>query len=379
ERAMLLLSDIPGITAQSALEQGDEPGSTDLLLEINEAKRINVQIDADNYGSPNAGRYRMGASLRVNSPLEYGDNLDLRVLRTSGGGLDFARVGYELPVGSNGVRAGIGVGRLRYELGAEFAVLDATGTADVFNLVLTHPLIRSRGRNLFGKLTFEHKSLEDKIELVSLTSNKNTRSFGVGLTYEQRDGFFGSGYSGASLTLYSGNLDIENADARALDQASDGRKTEGSFMKLGYQFSRMQNLSQRSNLFISLNGQATRKNLDSAEKISLGGAQAVRAYAASEVVADEGEILVLEYRYSFLPAFTVSGFYDAGWARVNHKPLPEDVENNRSLRGYGVGVVWIPGAGFSINASLAWRDTAQSRVTDEERDPRLYVYAVKTF
>jgi hemolysin activation/secretion protein len=379
ERAMLILSDVPGIEAQSSLEEGEQAGSADLIVEVNPRKRASFAIDGDNYGLRASGEFRVGASLRVNSPLEYGDNLDLRAMKSSGGGISFGRVGYELPVAGDGARLGLGLARLEYVLGEDFAQLGASGNAVVADASLNYPIIRSRARNLFGRVSYEHKRLQDNLATVDSQVGKRLRNWGAGLVYELRDSLWGGGYWSASATVYAGKLTIDDPQASDLDQSASGKHTAGGFTKLAYQFSRLQNVSERSNLFLGLSGQWASKNLDSAEKIALGGPRGVRAYPSSEAVADEGQILTLEYRYSVNPEWTVTGFYDAGWAKVDHDPLPAEPENNRSLRGYGVGLYWGLAGEIALQASLAWRQTAAARSDGKDRNPRLYVQAVKTF
>src|SRR5262249_8547035 len=79
ERVLLLLSDIPGISVQSAFEAGEETGLTNLSVDVELAGRLNGQVDADNYGVPSSGEYRLGAGLRWNAPLRRGDELDLKI------------------------------------------------------------------------------------------------------------------------------------------------------------------------------------------------------------------------------------------------------------------------------------------------------------
>lgn len=379
ERVVMLLSDLPGVSVQTSLESGEQPGTSDLIVDVNAGRRWDLSVDADNHGSRFTGEYRVGLLGRVNGPLERGDNLDLRLLSSAARGLTFGRLGYEMPVWYAGTRAGVAVGRLEYELGKDFATLGATGEADVLELNVIHPFIRSRSRNLFGKLSLEDKRLEDRVAAISSVSDKRVRSLGLGLAYEGRDAFFGGGYNSGGGTLYWGDLSIRSPQQIGLDQSAAGRQTDGRFTRMAYQLSRLQVLTQRTNAYLGLAGQLASKNLDSVEKISLGGPRGVRAYPSSEGVADEGHVLTVEYRYSVTPALTVSGFYDAGRAKLNRNPLPGDTDNKLSLRGFGVGLFWGAQYGLTMRASLAWRDTQPSATDLRDRMPRLYVQVIKSF
>lgn len=374
ERVMLLLSDLPGVTPQAALEQGEASGTTDVIIVVAPEKRWDFSIDADNHGSRSTGEYRAGLIGRINSPFRLGDNLDARLQIGSGGGLTYGRLGYELPLGGEGTRIGLAYSRLDYELGKDFAALAGSGQADVVELTLTHPLIRSRARNLFGKLGWQEKWLDDRLS--GQNSGKRIRSLNFGLAFEERDRLLGGGYTSASATAFLGDLEFDSEAQRISD--SGLRRTEGHFEHWNYTVSRLNALIGKLNLFFGMTGQFADKNLDSAEKIALGGPHAVRAYAPSEATVDEGHVANLELRYSILPEVTVHGFYDWGWGRFNRQPLATDANNDISLRGYGLGAFWGSASGFALRTSLAWRATARGSA-DADRVPRLYVQLTKSF
>src|SRR3546814_1486717 len=68
ERAMLLLSDLPGLRVQSAIEPGLEPGTTDLTVQVAPGDRVRASVELDNYGTREVGRERLGGTLRWASP-----------------------------------------------------------------------------------------------------------------------------------------------------------------------------------------------------------------------------------------------------------------------------------------------------------------------
>lgn len=375
ERVMLLISDLPGISPQASLEEGDA-GSSDLLITVGPQRRWDLALDADNHGSRSSGEYRAGMTGRVNSPFMIGDNADLRLQLGSGGGLAYGRLGYELPLGADGVRAGASWSRLDYQLGKEFAPLDASGTADVLDLTATYPLIRSRARNLFGKLGWQEKWLDDKQAATGVATGKRLRGLNLGLAYEMRDGWLGGGYTSASASVFAGDLALESESQRNLDRG--GLRTEGRFNHFNYAVSRLNALPGHFNLFFGITGQFADKNLDSAEKIALGGPRAVRAYAPSEATVDEGHVANLELRYSVMPELSVHGFYDWGWGRFNHDPVPGSGDNDISLRAFGVGAFWGGAAGFTLRTSLAWR-AGERGSSGPDRVPRWYLQLGKAF
>ena len=381
ERVILMLADTPGMATQAGLESGDQPGTYDLIVEVKSVPRMSFSADLDNQGSHATGEYRVGASARLNSPLRRGDNLDLRLFNSFGKGLSFGRLSYEAPVGYGGWRTSLAYGRVQYELGKDFAALGAYGSADVVELAATYPLLRSRGHNLFGKVSLEYKQLRDHIGAVALLSSKRTRDLGLGLVYERRDQLFAGGYTSASLTVYGGELDLRSPDDLAIDQGASGRHTDGRFVRAGYTASRLQSLGANLSAYLALAGQWANKNLDSADKIAAGGARAVRAYSSASGIGDEARILNLELRWSVTPDGSLSAFYDIGRVRTNRRPGDTPGSNHETLAGPGIGAYWAVANGAALRASLAWpkRASGAGAGSQDERSPRAYAQLIKMF
>lgn len=375
ERTMLLLSDLPGVQPEAALEPGAEPGSVDLVVGVAPRRRWDLLVDADNHGSRATSEYRVGLQGRVNSPLRLGDNLDARVQLGAGGRLAYGRLAYELPVGGHGTRLGASYARVDYELGKDFVALDASGEADVYEIGLSHPIVRARARNLFGRLGWQEKRLDDRLGVIEREDGKKIRNLFAGLVFEQRDALLGGGYTSAGLTAYFGRLSLEPV---ALAEDLAGRRTAGDFKRWSYSLSRLNALGNKTNLYFALSGQVADKNLDSAEKVSLGGPRAVRAYAPSEATVDVGHLASLELRYALSPEASLQVFHDWGWGKYNRKRSEADIDNDVSLRGAGLGLFWGMNSDVILRGSVAWRTTARGEA-EKDRVPRVYVQVSKAF
>jgi hemolysin activation/secretion protein len=380
ERSMLLLSDQPGVKVSSGLQEGTQTGTTDLSVEVAAAPRWAFTAEGDNHGTKESGRYRAGGTARWLSPFGIGDNLDMRVMVSNSNALQFGRIAYEAPIGTSGLRAGLGLSRVSYELGGQFADLEAQGRANVLDFSLSYPLIRQRQQNLFLRFGADIKDLTDEMRAADFTSKKRVHGLSVGWTWERRDELLGGGYWASSGTLYHGDLSIRDAQSREFDQSTTGHHTEGGFTKLSFQLSRLQSIMPRHSLYLSVGGQWASKNLDASEKLALGGARAVRAYPSGELLVDQGVIGTAEWRWSYDEELTPFLFYDAARGKIVRNPTPFDGANSHSLRGYGIGVSWSRPGNFSINATLAWRAGTPPAQTDGGgRNPRLYVQLIKAF
>ncbi len=377
ERVMLLLSDLPGIRPQSAIQTGTAAGSTDLTVRVVKGDRLAFALEGDNHGTPESGRIRVGGTMRWASPTGRGDNLDLRLLVAEGAHTAFGRLAYETPVGYSGLRIGAGIARVQYELGGAFSALDATGTADIVDVSATYPVIRQRATNLFLRGALDHKDLTDEFEAIGFEAEKRVRGASLGWAFEHRDRLFGGGYSSVNGVLYRGDLDIRDPLSEFFDQSTFGRRTEGHFTKLTVQATRLQSLAPKLSLFLGVGVQRTSRNLDPSEQLSLGGPRAVRAYSTNEALVDEGYIANLELRYAATERLTPYVFYDAAHGAFDHDRRAFIDTNGVSLRGYGLGLSWSKPGNYSLNATLAWRDTGEALA--DPRDPRLYVQFQKSF
>jgi len=380
ENRLLLLSDLPGVNVKSTLVPGASVGAADLIVDVTPGRRITGSIDADNAGNHYTGEYRLGGTLHVNNLAGLGDVATFRVL-SSFDGLDYGRAAYQLQLGR--ATAGVAYSRLEYELGKEFAGLGAEGTADIASVFASYPLIRSRQTNLYAQLGYDYKTFEDRFNFVPMVTEKNAKVVMASLHGNHRDELGAGGLSAASLTWYSGEIDIETDSVRAVDALTAG--SHGHYDKLGINLMRVQQLNDIVSLYGSVSGQWASENLDISEKMSLGGMYGVRAYPQGEAFADEGYLATLEARV-LLPALSerlpgqvhLIGFADSGTVRINHDPW-DNADNHRTLSGAGVGVNWIEYNNFSVKAYYAHKLGNEKATSAPDSSGQFWVQLVKYF
>ena len=71
ERSLLELNDILGIDSKSILKPGSFPGSSDLMVQIEESLPVAFSFDADNFGSEFTGQIRYGVSASIGNLLTF--------------------------------------------------------------------------------------------------------------------------------------------------------------------------------------------------------------------------------------------------------------------------------------------------------------------
>jgi hemolysin activation/secretion protein len=375
-RAMLLLQQTPGIGAvQGSLRPGGTVGSTTVNVKTEAQPLVSGYLGADNHGNRFTGRSRLQGGVSLNSPLGYGERVSLQGVVSEDDLLDHARLGWEAPLGRNGLRIGTAFSNTRYELGETFAVLGATGTARTVSLYGNYPLLLAPLARLEGSLALEHRDLHDEQASVGLDSRKSADAAVLAVEGEGQDRGLGSHARNTwRLAGTYGRLDLETASTLALDAAT--ARTAGDYGKLAFALSREQQLAGPFSFYLATNGQYAHKNLDSSEQLVLGGANAVRAYPTGEAVGDEGWLATAELRWRLAGNLRLDAFYDAGHVETNRKPFIA-AANGRSIDGGGLAAAsrW---KNFTLEGSLAWRGDA-APTSDGDRHPRGWVSGSYSF
>lgn len=374
ERSLLLLQDTPGVEVKSTLRPGASTGTTDLLVGLQKSPLVTGSVDMDNYGNRFVGQYRLGGTLNLNNPLNLGDRLSLRAMG-SDQDQHYGRVAYQLPLGPWATQFGVAYSDMDYELGKDFEDLRAHGNARIASVYAIQPLVRSRDFSLFTQLQFDDKRLKDDIDLFDEKSDKHARVVTLTLNGNSRDDLLGGGINSFALGWSQGSLTLDGAQAQRTDDATAG--TRGRFHKLNPSLVRLQRLSDRFSLYTQLQGQWADGNLDSSEKLYLGGAYGVRAYPQGEASGDQGWLANVELRYALTEAWQLSTFVDHGEVRLNKDAWTSD-DNHRSLSGAGFGALWAA-HGWQVNAVAAWKLGNAEAESDVERTPRVWAQVVRAF
>ncbi len=341
ERGVLLVDDLPGVSAAVSLQPGAAEKETVLVLKLIDEPLINGSVAIDNTGLRSTGRERITGNIYLNSPSKRGDLAVANLIHSEG--INYARLAYSMPQGNVGWRTGISVAALSYNLVAdEFKALDGEGGSTTFGVDATLPMIRSHFKNLYLGLNYDHKRFDNETRNVT-SSRYSINRISVSLNGNLFDRLGNSGNS-AGLTLTGGSVDLGSLDFNELGAPS------GSFTKLNYYASRQQAVTDSISAIATLSGQAASAKLDSSEKFSLGGAAGVRAYPANEGSGSSGQLLNLEVRQRLPKGYNASGFFDVG--HVNNTGASS---NSYMLKGAGLALGWQAQLGLNLKATWAHR------------------------
>ena len=333
ERTLLILDDVPGIAVRPVVSPGKTVGVGDLAVATTLEKEQGGELGVDNEGSRYTGEFRFKAAWYRNSALAFGDRLSANLMATNAN-LWLGAVDYDSALGSSGLRGQLGWALNTYELGKEFASLQASGLARVWSARLSYPLIRSRQTNLQGSIGLLHKSLHDDFDATAVSEDKFSQSFPVSLRFDHRDGFGGGGISYGQVTWTHGNMHLDPG-LTAIDDVTARKR--GGFDKFNLDLARVQNLPAGFSLYGRYSLQLADRNLDSSERFGLGGAQGVRAYPLGEGMGDEGWLGQVELRYA-MENYTPYAFYDVAQTDINNRPWDAASNQSRRIAGAGFGL-----------------------------------------
>jgi hemolysin activation/secretion protein len=356
ERSTLLLSDLPGVLTQPVMRPGLRVGTGDLDVAIKSQNKYDFNTGIDNHGSRYSGYYRARGNLAINSPTMLGDQLLIGVVR-SDDNLTLGNTNYSRPLGTNGLRAQVGLAYTSYRVGKELSALDRSGTALVATTGLTYQLIRSNIGNITLGSSVVRKNLTDNS--ISGLTHKFSNSIPLSVQFDLRDQLMGPAITFGSAVFTYGGLSLDSAL-----KSSDSLRTEGRFRKFNLDVVRQQQLPKEVIFSIRGSGQLTSQNLDSSEDFVLGGPTGIRAYPTGESAGDRGWLTQLELQRRY-GDYTPYVFYDYGRIDTNARVIGTNTRLSKQRAGAGLGLRYNTGNLFAdaIVARRTVSDLAESDTT----------------
>ena len=353
ERAILLLTDLPGLTAESLVKPGGRVGESDLDIDTKPAgdSPLTGRGMLDTAGNAYTGRNRLSTNLNWLNPLHRGDVASVNTLST-GSGLSYTNFSYEGVALPGGSRAGASLSNMNYNLGGAAQASGSHGTAQVMSAWFKYPWIRSLNQNVAFQVQADRTQLEDDIDASNTTNKRHLSAFVFSATGDRTSE---GRYTTWRVAGTTGSLAFDDADAQASDLAS--AYTQGNFSKLSFTVMHLQTLKSGDDFFVRVTGQKSSVNLDPSQKLIVGGPNSVRAYDVSAVTGDVGLDTSFELRRNLgaLGPGRLQGlaFFDYATVNINAYPWPGAGNNSAQLAGAGVGLNWSTARNMRVKCSLA--------------------------
>lgn len=364
ESTLLGLNQYPGLTLYGVFQPGQQVGSADLAVKVQEERRFEASVRADNHGIRETGQNRYRLEGVANNLTGGADRLTGTLQATAVPANSFYwGAEYAHPLPFRDLSASVRFDRNRFNVGGEFRDRDIESDTRNLFVTLEDQLIRARQRNLSARLELARKRAQTNIR-ARPQSRDDLSVLNLGLDFDLVDSRFAG--LNAGLVEYShgfndflGAMGETVAKVRPSRQGGDRRFAEGAFDKIFLSLSRLQSLTPLSeklrqhSLLLRLEMQWSDDLLVPLEQYAVGGPTSVRAYQPTEFLFDRALFGSIEWIINApgiadQPAFgnrtwgeivQVSLFFDIAIGELNDPLASEDRSDNLS------------GAGISISAN----------------------------
>lgn len=364
ERSLLLINDLPGVTARGLFQPGGEYGTTDLVVQVEE-KPLAGSLSLNNHGRKEVGEVRLDGELAVNNPFGIGDQISLRGLYSQDGLLKYTRIGYSLPVNADGTRLAFSYADVNYDVKGNFTALGLDGEAQTTEIGLSHPYLRSRTENLVLGVGVRSNEARQRVLGVEI-SRTHLSLMNASLLYSRI-------HEDVSLT----NVGLTFASNGKGN--GEGSRQDAVRAKLETDVNHLRALATDWDLYLRGNLVLSADALPDTEKLSLGGPGNVRGFPSAEVRGDQGVLATAEVRRRFtvsaMPAvFAI--FVDAG--KVDRKNPAAGTPGSESLSSIGLGLSFFPHKQFSARLEYA-QPVGSHTVSDDRNSGRWWMGLTGSF
>ena len=362
ETTLYSISDVSGTKAVGVLSPGKEFGTSDLTVRIERGKGTSTVLYVENYGSKDTGQYRYGLQENLYDVSGNGDKLAVGGL-LSNRHMHNYYVNYETIVGHGGATLGLGFSRMDYETGVQN--MGVEGIAETFSLFGHRSLYHLTNSGMTVRYGYDYRKLQDDYTQFGRQAEKHSHSVYVGLDgFERRKGSIVN----YNVKLTAGTLGLDSEFARQIYDSKKGRYTKGDFS-----LTAVQRLGNRADVLLKASGQLSSHNLDSSERMYLGGANGVRAYPQGEGSGDEGIMATIEPRfYTKVPGLVFSTYFDIGRVLYNNDGssylVPGGKESRgMTLKGYGAAISYTKPNDWFARLDYARRIGSDPNISEKAR------------
>jgi hemolysin activation/secretion protein len=305
ERWMLLVTDIPGLTAHAVMQPSSgEPGALTLVVQVSR-KVVEGVVLIDNRAYQFTGPYEGLLSVNANSLTSLGERTTFSFFHSLNDSQIFGQASTEMFLGSSGLRFKVYGGAGNTIPTGPLQSFGYFGYTTIFGGQLSYPLIRQRQQTLslvanldaVQSSVSEDQGVNGAPERISYDSERVLR---VGADYAWLDVLAGDTRSATNSIAVKVSQGLPLLGASANGAADAGRPGERiDFTKVNGEIARTQTLfSPWPQASVSLRadaaGQYSLNVLPPVETFYLGGATFNRGYYAGEITGDSGISFTLE-------------------------------------------------------------------------------------
>lgn len=375
ERALLLINDLPGVSARSIISpSADKVGAADLRVIVTRDP-FEAMVGIDNHGTKYLGPLQVMAAGSMNSLLGLNERITAQVVMAPQHDLDreldYFALGYAMPVGTAGTQIALNTNYSFTDPGYDLEPFDVTGRSAYYGATVTHPFLRTRNSNFTGRVTFDVRDINSSNN-IEATRKDRIRTLRVGGRYEYLDRLFGLGFNVLDFEVAHG-LDMLGASERG--DFTSRTSADPDFTKLNVEMQRLQRLFPAVNLLLGAKGQIANAGVYSAEEFGVGGMAYGRGYDPSEIIGDDGIAGKVEVqwndpvKFQMVDTYQLYTFWDGG--KVWNSDPGSALLKTDTVSSAGIGVRTTFADSTDAGVMVAWPLDRDPQTTGDN-DPRFY-------
>lgn len=319
--------DVQGFENQLNAASYDLPVDLEVSLRQVDAKLVDVVINLrptehkpgsvlgglmqlNNYGLAQFGKEQLLGNVRVAgfTPLS-----ELSLTTQQSRGVGYYRADYFAPIVGTGMRWNVYASQVRSD------ATNVRGLSNEAGAGLTKLLSTDRVGRWLASTEVSKRQTQNWAASIE-SANRTDQQVRFKLRAESNKGWVDS-FSN-EVTLVTGSMSLDRNETDKLDDTT-GLKVAGSYQKLEMNGGLSHALSSDGVYTGSVRwkAQAASKNLDTYNRISLGGVNGIRAFTSLDGVGDQGAQMSFDIIHQVIPDVYGGLFYDIGMVRNNRNPL----------------------------------------------------------
>lgn len=341
ERWLLLVNDIPGLSARSIISPSQTTvGGADIVI-IPTINPYELSVNLDNYGSRFIGPTQLSSAIQLNNFFNAAEAIQFQhVTDPDDDERTYFYSRFDMPINKYGTKLGADFTYSDTEPGFRLEQFEVEGFTKTYGLDFIHPILRSRTENLFVNARFDYQDVISKNIVDAFKTRDHISSIRLGLDYSAFENYWQPAVNEMSLRLSQGVdlfkvSDIDDANMTRAD--GDPRYT-----KVNLDVRRLQTVTPTVSVFAAFTGQLSSNPLLSSEEFGVGGRAFGRGYDSSEIVGDDGFGASAEVRWKpgyesgLMQDYEIFGFYDFG--RIFNQETETTNIEKESIASAGIGL-----------------------------------------
>ncbi|MEE8359686.1 MAG: ShlB/FhaC/HecB family hemolysin secretion/activation protein [Candidatus Omnitrophota bacterium] len=346
------VNEHPDRRARAILVPGKEPGTTDIVIKVEDRLPVHIGTEFDNFGSRYTEKWRFSAIAEHNNLLGFDDKFYFKYQKSQDSLQHFYNFRYIFPLIQNWTDIGFYYVFNKVRLVKEYKDIGVKGRSTLAGVFISQRLLDDYNIDLRLNGGFDYKRIINILGGAE-DSKDEPRVFRGGFDLDLTDAW------GRTILTFETDVAVTNFLGGSLkeDVTASRPGARGDFTKFIAYLYRLQPMPFSSNILWKNQFQFSNSTLFASEQFQVGGIVSVRGYPPAEINGDSGYASSIEWSfpilYYLLPksvhsttiplsetvytdAFRFVAFYDFGGV-YNNKKLPQE-RKQKFIHGYGFGV-----------------------------------------